>query len=274
MPPFSLIFFGHSKPIHYLTVTTILASCCVTEVLAQGEGGPNREGTQWSIGVAGIATQKPYKDIDLDAIAFPFVTVENKYLRWFGPTLDIKLPGLESGEHQLNFNISLEYDMGGYSEKEAEKTPILNGMELRDTGIWAGAKMEWRNPLVDVNVEWMTDASGNSDGQRYAIGLEKTWMLGQHLMLTPHIKAVSLNDKYVDYYYGVRSSEVREDRSLYIGESTINVNYGLRAAYLINEKHSVFIDLGVTTLGNEIKTSPLVDDSKETNAFLVYMYSF
>lgn len=240
-----------------------------------GPGGPGREGSQWSVGIASISTQKPFKDIDLDTIAFPFITFENKYFRWFGPTLNFKLPGIEfSDSQQLSFNIAVEYNFGGYDEDEAKSTPILTGMSKRNGGVWAGAKMEWQNPIVDLNAEWMADVSGNSEGQRFSIGIEKTWMFGQHVMLTPRLTAVNLDDKYVDYYYGVRSEEARSGRPEYLGDSMVNLKFALRTAYMFDMKQSIFIEIGATTLGDEIKNSPLVGSSTETSAFLVYMYSF
>ena len=44
--------------------------------------------------------------------------------------------------------------------------------------------------------------------------------------------------------------------------------------YLFNRHHSMFVDVGVTSLGSGIKDSPLVDSSTENRVFLGYLYRF
>ena len=267
-------FIPHTIKAGALTFTLVLINSAAHAQPPEGEG-PGADGSGWSLGIAALTDQRAYTDFDRETIAFPFVSFENKYLRWFGPTLDFKLPGITFSESQeLNFNISLDYEFDGYDKDQADETLVLNGMGERKGGLWAGAKLEWRNPLVDTSLKWMGDASGNSKGQKISLGLEKTWFLGPQVMITPHVTATHFDEKYVDYYYGVLENESRTGRPEYIGEAGLNVSYGLRAAYLFNQNHSMFVDLAATSLSNEIQDSPLVDSSTENSVFFVYMYSF
>jgi outer membrane protein len=230
------------------------------------------EGSAWGLGVGAVSSQQPYKGIDRDSEVLPLIYFENEYFRVFGPTAEIKLPGLEiSDTQQLDFSLVGEYDFSGYDDDDAR---ILEGMSDRKGGFWAGAKVEWRNDLADVSAEWLGDVSRNSKGQRLTLGLERSWRIGEHIMLTPRLAAIWQDEKYVDYYFGVRENEARIDRAAYDGKSGINTEFGVRGNYMFDDHHSVFLDLKATSLANEIKDSPLVDQSSENSVLFGYLYRF
>ncbi|MEL7893704.1 MipA/OmpV family protein [Vreelandella neptunia] len=238
-------------------------------VLADEE---NSDETTWGLGVGAISDQDPYAGIDRENTPFPLFLVENRYISVFGPEIKFKLPSLViSDSQQLDFGIVAQYDGSGYEQGDAT---ILNGMSERKGGFWAGAKVEWNTDLVDVGAEWLTDVSGNSDGQRFDLGLERTWEFGEHIMLTPHVGASWQDDKNVDYYFGVRDSEVRFDRPAYSGESAVNIEAGVRGVYQFDQHHSVLIGVEVTSLADEIKDSPLVDRSTQNAVLVGYLYTF
>ncbi|MCW4149917.1 MipA/OmpV family protein [Halomonas sp. 18H] len=230
------------------------------------------DGTTWGLGIGAISEQDPYAGIDRENTPFPLFQVENRYISVFGPEIEFKLPSLViSNSQQLNFGIVAQYDESGYEQGDAK---ILNGMNERKGGFWAGANVEWENELFEVSAEWLTDASGNSDGQRFDLGLERTWEFGEHIMLTPHVGASWQDDKNIDYYFGVRDSEVRFDRPAYSGESGVNIEAGVRGVYQFDQHHSVLIGVEVTSLADEIKDSPLVDRSTQNAVLAGYLYTF
>jgi outer membrane protein len=261
-----------STLVRILAVSAVVASLCssFTAHAAEQESG---DGTSsWGLGIGLASGQQPYTDIDRDNDAIPLIYFENDYVRVFGPSAEIKLPSLRMNDaQQLNFNIVAEYDSSGYEEGDAR---ILDGMDDRDGGFWAGANVKWQNELVNVNAEWLADVSGESDGQRFTLGLERTWEFGEHMMLTPRLAAIWQDQEYVDYYFGVRSDEVRFDRAAYEGKSTINTEFGVRGTYMFDKQQSVFLDLEAVRLDSEIEDSPLVDTSSENSVRFGYLYRF
>jgi outer membrane protein len=236
---------------------------------------PKNEGAQWGLGGAAITKQNAYKDIDRSSAAIPLIYFENEYVQLFGPTIDLKLPSYNINETQkLDFSLVGKYDFSGYDDDDIKDTPILNGMHERKGGIWAGAKVEWHSEIVDVSAEWLTDLSGHSKGTRLSLGLERTWMFGEHMMLTPRVTAIWQDKKTIDYYYGVRDDEVRTGRTAYNGNSGTNVEFGTRGTYMFNQHNSIFLDVKVTSLANEIKDSPLIDSSTENSVLFGYLYRF
>jgi outer membrane protein len=238
------------------------------------EGGEPSSSYSWGLGVAGISQQQSYSGIDRDNLGIPLIYFENRWVELMGPWLDLKLPGLQwSGDQELKFALRTQlFGFDGYKPKDA---PILSGMNERKAGIYVGPSFKWGNPHVDVFGEAMFDASGNSKGQRYSIGLERQLAFGEHFMLTPSVTATWADEKYGDYYFGVRSTEARAGRPAYaIGDSTLNTQFSLRGDYFIDQRQAVFLEAGYTVLDSKIKDSPLTDRSGESMLLFGYLYRF
>lgn len=241
-----------------------------------GQGGPDAsrgpQGTDWGLGIGVISKKDAYRGIKRETEVVPVLRFENEYVEFFGLGLEVKLPSLRLGErNRVKFGLVAEYDMSGYEAKDA---PVLAGMAERKGGFWAGAKTEWENEVVDLTAEWTADASGNSKGRKFSLGLKKQWHLGQHTMVMPYLTAHQLDKKYVDYYYGVRAAEATAGRAAHVGKGGVNVEIGMRTMYQFDEHHSVLLDLSMTRLAKNIKASPLVDRSSTSKLILGYLYSF
>jgi outer membrane protein len=264
-----------------LVALAVLLCGAVSTATAQqtGSGDPANpgepegpEGTEWGLGIGVMAKQDAYRGIKRETQVVPLLRFENEYLEFAGLGLTVKLPSLRLGEgSQINFGIVGEFDMSGY---EATDAPILAGMAERKGGFWAGAKAEWENEVVNISAELTADASGQSKGRKFSLGIEKEWHLGESTMLVPYVTVHRLDGKYVDFYYGVRAAEAAAGRAAYVGEGGVNVDIGLRAMYQFDEHHSMLLDAGITRLAKQIKASPLVDRSSTSQVILGYMYSF
>jgi MipA family protein len=250
------------------------ASAAAQERGTDGPGG-SEQGTQWGLGIGMIAKQDAYKGIKRDTEVVPVLRFENEYLEFFGLGLEVKLPSLKLGEgNQIKFGLVGEFDMSGYEAKDARKTPILAGMKERKGGLWAGAKATWETEVISISAELTADASGHSKGRRFSLGLEKEWHLGEKTMLVPYVTAHRLDNKYVDYYYGVRAAEATVERAAYAGKGGMNLEIGLRAVHQFDEHHSMLLDVGVTRLAKQIKASPLVGRGNTNQVILGYVYNF
>ncbi|GAB2181835.1 MipA/OmpV family protein [Denitratisoma sp. agr-D3] len=253
---------------------SVLAAVLIHSFPASAVESPKTEpSSSWGLGIGAASKQKPYTGIDRDNKAIPIIQFENKYVRVFGPGVEVKLPGIRISDTQrLDFGLVGRFDLSaGY---EADDSPMLAGMSERKGSFWAGAKAKWENSLVNVTAEWTGDASGNSKGQLFSLGLDRTWRIGEHVMLTPRLVAKWQDRKYVDYYFGVRDNEVRTGRAAYRGDAGVNAEIGLRSSYMFDQHHSVYLDVAVTSLASKIKDSPLVDRSTENSVFLGYVYRF
>jgi len=257
-----------------LTLLAAIAAGATAQEPPAGSGSPEEpKSYSWGVGFAGLTQQQPYKGIDRFNMAIPMLYFENRWVQLMGPRLDVKLPGLKwANDQELSGGVGVHlFGFNGYKPDDA---PILEGMKERKNGIFAGPFIKWSSPLMNVTAEWMLDTTGDSEGERVSIGVERSFQVGQHFMFTPSAAATLLDEKYVNYYYGVRASEAREGRPAYAAESTMNVDVGVRTDYMIDQRQSVFLALQFTGLGQEIKDSPLVDRSNETTVLVGYLYRF
>ncbi|WP_212915711.1 MipA/OmpV family protein [Marinomonas sp. A3A] len=228
--------------------------------------------TKWGLGVGAMSSQKPYTNMDRDNLALPLVYIENDWIRVFGLSAELKVYNQPITDSQnLDFRLLARLDGSGYESDDAD---ILDGMDKRKGGLWTGAKVTWHNEFIDVSTDWQADTSGDSDGQMVNIGLEKTWRVTPKVMLTPRFTTSWMNDKYVDYYFGVKNSEANSDRAAHQGDAAINTELGARATYIVDKQQSVLLDVGVTFLADEIQDSPLVDSSTTNKITLGYLYRF
>lgn len=250
----------------------VLASSAAA--LAQQPPGKDKpEGSSWGLGLAVVNAQKAYKGMDRETTALPLLSFENQYVKLSGPNLELKLPGLElSGSQRLNFGVLTKlFGGGGY---EASDSPALTGMAERESGVWAGAKVEWETDLADIKLELLGDASGHSKGQRVVLGVEHKWKLSQRVLLVPQVSVEWVDNEYVDYYYGVRASEARLGRAAYVGKAAVNPEISLTGIYRFDKHQSLMLNVGVKSLGKEINNSPIVGSSTENRVMLGYMYRF
>ncbi|HDX8381088.1 TPA: MipA/OmpV family protein [Aeromonas salmonicida] len=257
--------FGVTTPLVFMLFFTPLTVFSADHV-------DDEESSSWGLGLGISSVQKAYVNIDRDYQPIPLITFDNKYIQISGPELAFKLPSYHiSSSSKLNFSIIGKYEFDGYKQDDAD---ILNGMEDRDGGFWSGFKAEWANSLANISAEYISEVSGDSDGNRFNFGVERTWHFKERFMLTPRVLVSLLDEKYVDYYYGVRQNEVNTNRAYYSGEAGVNIEVGARGGYMLKQKHFIFLDVGVKSLASEIKDSPLVDSSTENSIALGYIYNF
>lgn len=131
---------------HLFTSKTLANACqvaAITSALVLGlcssaASAAEAEDSQWGLGVGAASSLQPYKGVDRDTQGLPLIYFENEYVRVFGPTAAIKLPGVDiSDSQQLDFSIVGEYDFSGYDDDDAR---ILEGMSDRKGGFWGAPR--------------------------------------------------------------------------------------------------------------------------------------
>lgn len=255
-------------------LATTAAGAAEQDPATAADPGEDSNSYSWGLGIAGLSQKQSYAGIDRKYLPIPLVYFENRWVELMVPWLDLKLPSFEWGEDQeLKFTLRTQlFGFDGYKPKDA---PILLGMAERKAGIFAGPSFKWSNPIVDVFGEAMFDASGNSKGHRFSIGVERQFHVGEDFMITPSVTTTWADKKYADYYYGVRSAEARINRPAYtIAGSTMNTEFTLRADYFLDQHQAVFVQTGYTVLDSKIKDSPLTSHSGESMVLLGYLYRF
>jgi outer membrane scaffolding protein for murein synthesis (MipA/OmpV family) len=247
--------------------TTILSANFLPSAWAQTNEEKFRDGgSQWGVGIGVAMEQRPYRDFDDKAQLIPMITYENKWVSLSGPSFDVKLPSAGP----FAFRLRARYSNDGY---EADDSSYLTGMDKRKNSFWVGGAAIWYNNFANLTTEVLTDGSDNSKGKKFKLQVDRRLSSGA-FGFTPRVAVHMVDSKYVAYYYGVRASDARIDRPRYDGESTTNIEVGLRLDYAVTPKQLLFVDIGATSFGSGIKESPLVDHSSQSGVRAGYVYRF
>lgn len=267
--------FTFSRTIRFTSLLAVFAcAAAALPVSAQSEGNgnvPASEASHWAIGLGAASRQLPYAGVDRKNNVLPLVYFSNRWLRVVGGTAELKLLDKAFTPTQtLTAGLVLKYEDQGY---QAGDSLQLTGMQDRKDGFWGGAVATWRNPVAQLSAEWVADLSENSQGQKLQLRADRRFVVG-HFSVTPRVQAQWLDEKYVDYYFGVRAGEASPGRAVYAGQSAMTVEVGLRMDYALNRQHAVFLDLSTTRLPDEIAFSPIVDRSNTSRVAVGYLYRF
>jgi MipA family protein len=220
--------------------------------------------THWGLGVGAGIEQAPYKGYGTKFTPIPLILFDDKWVHLLGTTVDLKIGNWSN----VSFALRGKFALGdGYKQSDA---PILNGMQDRNGAFWYGPALAWRTGFGTLSGDYLL---GGNKGQQASIAFGKSFEFGK-LSVEPHVGAEWLSSKYVNYYYGVRSSEARAGRAAYTGKSTYDTSVGTRIDYKFTRHQIVILDVGVSHLGSGITNSPLVGKRFIPQARLGYLYQF
>lgn len=251
--------------------TTAVGIACATLSLSPAwaqvaQDASSEASSQWGVGIGVAMERKPYRDFDNKTQAMPMLTYENKWVSVALPGADLKL----TSAGPVSLRLRARYAGDGY---DADDSPYLAGMDKRKGSLWLGGAAIWRNDIANLSAELLADGSGNSKGTRFKVQVDRRFSYGA-FGFTPRLAAHWVDRKYVDYYYGVKDSEVRDARPAYAGKATTNLEMGLRVDYTVAPRQTVFLDVSATRFGSGIKDSPLVSRSNQSGVRLGYVYRF
>jgi len=162
------------------------------------------------------------------------------------------------------------YRLDGY---EAEDSPYLMGMDDRDGTLELGVEYSYDTGFGKIGIEVVADTLGTHEGYQadvsfsYPINFDN----GQ---LSPYIGAQYSSDDLVDYYYGVKSTEVTQARQFYQADAAVNIVMGIRSTWFSGPHHRFVAMLQYKALDDSIKDSPIIDDDYAANLILGYAYAF
>jgi len=228
-------------------------------------------GGELSIGLGIFAEQDIYKGTDTEYEAAPGIIYENGPLEiqaFDGIGASFKAYSYDPFYIAVSGSISFEE---GYDPDDSD---YLKGMEELDTLYGAGLELGavWGNWEAGLGIEW--DLSGEHDGRQVELSLGYSKAVAG-FVLRPELSLTWLSEKTVDYFYGVSAAEARADRPAYSPGSSYEIGAELLIQRpLFSDNFSIVGLIGISTFGNEITDSPLVDEDYEIGALIGVMYDF
>ncbi len=227
-------------------------------------------GGKLDIGMAVVGERDAYKGAGSELQPAPFFRYENgplEIMTYEGLDLSLKVFG--SGAYSIALKGSVLFEEG----YDADDSDFLKGMDELGTLYNTGLEFEGQLGDLEVGLEVLQDVSGEHKGQEAEISLEYQWMLGG-FEFRPGLSLTWLSSKTIDYFYGVSPGEANVTRSVYSPGSSYEIGAELMVQRPLFGNFTFVGIAGVSTFGNEIKDSPLVDESYEIEGVLGVMYTF
>jgi len=161
---------------------------------------------------------------------------------------------VQSDDHTARFGIGMRSQSGWKPGDDA----MLAGMERRIKSIDGYLNASWRTSVATIGAHYYHDIGGASHGDSASLRLSHSFLMASGLLLTPSLSTTWLDNKRVDYYYGVRSEEATPWRPVYAGSATFNTSVGVSGLYRLPDDWVLLGGVVGTHLGNEIVDSPIV----------------
>lgn len=240
-----------------LVIITIISTSYAKKRRGQPDG--------WNLGVGVISSKSQYRGMD-DRV-FPIPMISYKKGRFLFRGLRASYDLYKSKKNQLQATLSPNFFRDGY---QSDDSPFLAGMNDRDGTLLLGLDYRYNFRPFYFSFAFDQDALGIHSGltARTALGFRfPLQVLIKKLpftMLGAEIGYNYYSRKYMNYYYGVRTSEVVAGRPFYEPTSSYNqyVAFTFRMSFL--KKWSLFARYQEEFFSSKIKDSPLVDEETIT----------
>jgi outer membrane protein len=230
-------------------------------------------GARWSLGAGVIVAPRPY--VGADAEIQPIPILEFYSGRWF-------VQGIRAGYRFVDTE-SIDFDIRArirFSGLDPDDSPFLDGMEERRETVEVGLGLDWElaralGGAFELELRAFADVLGRSDGFESSIDLGWRRVLGPgKAILLPAVGMVYQSSDQVDYYYGVRPEEALPGRPVYEGSAVFNPRASVLFVYRFTQRWSLTTLASVDFFDDEIKSSPIIDQSSELFGLIGLAYSF
>jgi outer membrane scaffolding protein for murein synthesis (MipA/OmpV family) len=177
---------------------------------------------------------------------------------------------------QFRFDIIAKAEARGYESDFADE---LTGMDDRDASLDLGGKIATKTRFGELSLAATTDISNNHKGQEADLRFgpkpfQSHWNGKRELSVGALAGAKWQSDEVIDYYYGVKTNEVTNDRAAYTGKSAITPYVGVQADVNLTEHLSLKAQALYKDLPKEITDSPIVDSDQELQLQTTVTYWF
>jgi len=221
---------------------------------------------KWGIGVGVVSEDQGYTELGGDSMAIPILLIDYGKFYLQGPKFGYRLYSNDNYSFELTGN----YRLDGY---EAEDSPYLTGMEDRDGTLDLGVEYSYDIGFGKIGLEVVADTLGTHEGYQADISYSYP-MSFDNGQLSPYIGAEYRSDDLVNYYHGIKSTEVTQARRFYQAESAVNLVMGIRSTWFSGPHHRFVAMLQYRAFDDSIKDSPIIDADDAYSMIFGYAYEF
>jgi MipA family protein len=252
------------------TATTFLFSILLSfNTWSQENRGNAREqiepiGYLYGLGIG--LNQEIYKGYDYRFIPLPILGYRGENFRVLGPF--ISYDAVQFSDFELTIQAAPRFQ--GFDDSDSY---IFENMTDRKFSMDAGIGLSYEKKNWKIGLSSMFDVLGRSNGFEAKTNVSKVFRAGP-VFFEPSISISYLDDKHVNYYYGVKENEVNDNTYQYRGNSAINTTIGFSVATPILLGGFTQLALDYTWYDSSITDSPLVEDNTNLSARLLFSKFF
>jgi outer membrane protein len=248
---------------------------CLTALLlsvnaaAQGNEGQNRRQVEqygWLYGIGIALDQGIYKDFDTRVLPLPLIGYRSENLTVFGPFVNYHF----YRQAGFEFSARLVPVFEGYDESDS---PVFAGMQDRDFSLALGLGASYQQGDLKFEVTASRDVLNRSDGYEAGFSVSKVFRYGP-VFIEPSASIKYQDSHYIDYYYGVQTSEATTSRAQYTGQSALNKAIGISFMTPIFFEGMTRLSIENTWYDDAIADSPLTDSDSSIRVMMSYSRFF
>lgn len=215
---------------------------------------------------AGLAFKKnqrvgnTYEDMDKRYFVKPFPMVQASYGRFSLGVQGISI--LAYGDQMRNVSAFIKRDGDRYHGL---------GMRPRKDSVFVGATAKFFNYGFSLS----HDINGRSKGYIATANYAKFFPISETLVLRAALSLDWLDDKYAEYYYGVRSYEATASRREYHLNNYLLPGVSVMPIIKLTERSSIVTVLSTKLLPKSVSDSPTMNGSRiDYGGITSYSYKF
>lgn len=215
---------------------------------------------------AGVAIKKnmrtgnTYEDMDKKVFIKPIPLVQANYGRF---SLGVQGLSVRAVSGPM-MNIS------AFVKRDGDRYHGL-GMIPRKDSVFVGATAK----LFNYGFSLSRDINGRSKGLIATANYTKFFVISETLTLRGALSLDWLDDKYAEYYYGVRSHEATQARREYHLNNYFLPGVSIMPMLKLTEKSSIISALSFKILPKKVSSSPTMNGKRiDSGGILSYSYNF
>lgn len=223
-----------------------------------------KSGLVYGVGLS--VNKEIYKGYNTRTLPLPLIGYKGERLTVYGPFISYKIKTVE----KINVAFKLAPRFQGFDESDSY---IFEGMKGRKHSVDAGFEINYKSSDWNVSISSLFDVLNNSGGYEIKSSIGRMYKFGP-VFIEPSISMSLLDSKHVDYYYGVKSSEINKNRVAYIGDSGVNTGLGLSIATPIFFGGFTRVNIEYWQFDSAITNSPLVESNSSASVQLLFTKMF
>jgi len=224
-----------------------------------------------TLGIGPYIQSQPYKNTSDIVLPSPVIFFDNGllYVRW--SRVGLYFYGKKSDTLSWGFSLTAQPRPFGYKPSDSS---VLNGMDERKTSFEGGLAFSasYHNKEY-IEVMFLHDLLHRNDGYIVRSEIGDKFELGKWTFY-PSIIMIYQSQKFLNYYYGVKTTEATPLRGAY--QTTDGFEYGVQTyiKYPFTKKLSMLTNVRYDRLSSTVTKSPIVQDNYIYSALFSLIYTF